>query len=142
MDVDNQYLHHFVPTVTVASHPVGMDLVQLTSTFLPNLVFKGGKEYCVVIAVKDMLCCDPDLSCMNVTINMEWLYSCHQLVPVLIVLTLMAVFHIKITDGSLFGFVLFNQLETLQFPGHGYSALSRIPAEISQVLFEYTSHCV
>ena len=37
-------------------------------------------------------------------------------------LTLLAVLHIKITDGSLSGFVLFSQMVTLQFPEHGYSS--------------------
>ena len=45
-----------------------------------------------------------------------------QLVPVLIMLTMLAVLHIKITDGSLSGFVLFSQMVTLQFPGLGYSS--------------------
>ena len=45
-----------------------------------------------------------------------------QLVPVLIMLTLLAVLHIKITDGSFSGFVLISQMVTLQFPGLGYSS--------------------
>ena len=45
-----------------------------------------------------------------------------QLVPVLIMLTLLAVLHIKITDGSLSGFVLYSQMVTLQFLGYRYSS--------------------
>ena len=45
-----------------------------------------------------------------------------QLVPVLIMLTLLAVLHIKIIDGHLSGFVLISQMVTLQFPGLGYSS--------------------
>ena len=37
-------------------------------------------------------------------------------------LTLLAVLHIKITDGSFSGFVLISQMVTLQFPGLGYSS--------------------
>ena len=45
-----------------------------------------------------------------------------QLVPVLIMLTLMAVLHIKIINGHFSGFVLYSQMVTLQFPGLGYSS--------------------
>ena len=66
---------------------------------------------------------DPDLSCIKC--NYQYgvaIFLLLQLVPVLIMLTLLAVLHIKITDGSLSGFVLFSQMVTLQFPGHGYSS--------------------
>ena len=66
---------------------------------------------------------DPDLSCIKC--NYQYgvaIFLLLQLVPVLIMLTLLAVLHIKITDGSLSGFVLFCQMVTLQFPGLGYSS--------------------
>ena len=67
---------------------------------------------------------DPDLSCIecNSPYYGVAIFLLLQLVPVLIMLTLLAVLHIKITDGSLSGFVLFSQLVTLQFPGLGYSS--------------------
>ena len=66
---------------------------------------------------------DPDLSCTQC--NYQYgvaIFLLLQLVPVLIMLTLLAVLHIKITDGHLSGFVLFSQMVTLQFPGLGYSS--------------------
>ena len=66
---------------------------------------------------------DPDLSCIKC--NYQYgvaIFLFLQIVPVLIMLTLLAVLHIKITDGSLIGFVLFSQMVTLQFPGLGYSS--------------------
>ena len=66
---------------------------------------------------------DPDLSCIKC--NYQYgvaIFLLLQLVPVLILLTLLAVLHIKITDGSLIVFVLFSQIMTLQFPGLGYSS--------------------
>ena len=42
--------------------------------------------------------------------------------------------HIKITDGSLSGFVLFSQMVTLQFPGLGYS--SWVPSAAVAYCFE------
>ena len=42
------------------------------------------------------------------------------ILPVFIMMTILAVLHIKITDGYLNGFVLFSQLVSLQFPGLGY----------------------
>ena len=66
---------------------------------------------------------DPDLSCTQC--NYQYgvaIFLLLQLVPVLIMLTLMAVLHIKIIDGHLSGFVLFSQMVTLQFPGLGYSS--------------------
>ena len=69
---------------------------------------------------------DPDLSCIkcNSPYYGVAIFLLLQLVPVLIMLTLLAVLHIKITDGSLSGFVLFSQMVTLQFPGLGYSSWS------------------
>ena len=52
-------------------------------------------------------------------------------------LTLLAVFHIKITDGHLSGFVLISQMVTLQFPGLGYS--SWIPVCSGSILAEIWS---
>ena len=66
---------------------------------------------------------DPDLSCIKC--NYQYgvaIFLLLQLVPVLIMLTLLAVLHIKITDGGLSGFVLFSQMVTLQFPGLRYSS--------------------
>ena len=66
---------------------------------------------------------DPDLSCIKC--NYQYgvaIFLLLQLVPVLIMLTLLAVIHIKITDGGLSEFVLFSQMVTVQFPGHGYSS--------------------
>ena len=69
---------------------------------------------------------DPDLSCIDC--NSPYygvaIFIFLQLVPVLIMLTLLAVLHVKITDGHLSGFVLFSQMVTLQFPGLGYSSWS------------------
>ena len=66
---------------------------------------------------------DPDLSCIKC--NYQYgvaIFLLLQLVPVLIMLTLLAVLHIKITVGGLSEFVLFSQMVTLQFPGLGYSS--------------------
>ena len=66
---------------------------------------------------------DPDLSCIKC--NYQYgvaIFLLLQLVPVLIMLTLLAVLHIKITDGNLSVFVLFSQIVTLQFPGLSYSS--------------------
>ena len=67
---------------------------------------------------------DPDLSCIECDspYNGVAIFLFLQLVPVLIMLTLLAVLHIKITDGSFSGFVLISQMVTLQFPGLGYSS--------------------
>ena len=67
---------------------------------------------------------DPDLSCIECNFPNYGvaIFIFLQLVPVLIMLTLMAVFHIKITVGHLSGFVLFSQMVTLQIPGLGYSS--------------------
>ena len=67
---------------------------------------------------------DPDLSCVecNSPYYGVAIFLLLQLVPVLIMLTLMAVLHIKIIDGHLSGFVLISQMVTLQFPGLGYSS--------------------
>ena len=67
---------------------------------------------------------DPDISCIecNSPYYGVMVFILLQLVPVLIMLTLLAVLHIKITDGGLSGFVLFSQMVTLQFPGLGYSS--------------------
>ena len=67
---------------------------------------------------------DPDLSCVecNSPYYGVAIFLLLQLVPVLIMLTLLAVLHIKITDGHLSGFVLFSQMVTLQFPGLGYTS--------------------
>ena len=74
------------------------------------------EEYAVAIN-------DPDLSCTQC--NYQYgvaIFLFLQLVPVLIMLTLLAIFHVNITDGGLSGFVLFSQMVTLQFPGLGYSS--------------------
>ena len=66
---------------------------------------------------------DPDLSCIKC--NYQYgvaIFLLLQLVPVLIMLTLLAVLHIKITVGGFSEFVLFSQMVTLQFPGLGYSS--------------------
>ena len=67
---------------------------------------------------------DPDLSCIECDSPYYGvaIFLFLQLVPVLIMLTLLAVLHIKITDGSFSGFVLISQMVTLQFPGLGYSS--------------------
>ena len=67
---------------------------------------------------------DPDLSCIECDSPYHGvaIFLFLQLVPVLIMLTLLAVLHIKITDGSFSGFVLISQMVTLQFPGLGYSS--------------------
>ena len=81
---------------------------------------------------------DPDLSCTQC--NYQYgvaIFLLLQLVPVLIMLTLLAVFHIKITDGHLSGFVLISQMVTLQFPGLGYS--SWIPVCSGSILAEIWS---
>ena len=67
---------------------------------------------------------DPDLSCIECYSPYYGVvvFILLQLVPVLIMLTLLAVLHIKITDGGLSEFVLFSQMVTLQFPGLGYSS--------------------
>ena len=67
---------------------------------------------------------DPDLSCIECDPPYYGvaIFLFLQLVPVLIMLTLLAVLHIKITDGSFSGFVLISQMITLQFPGLGYSS--------------------
>ena len=69
---------------------------------------------------------DPDLSCIECSSPYYGVvvFILLQLVPVLIMLTLLAVLHIKITDGGLSEFVLFSQMVTLQFPGLGYSSWS------------------
>ena len=87
---------------------------------------------------------DPDLSCTQC--NYQYgvaIFLLLQLVPVLIMLTLLAVFHIKITDGHLSGFVLISQMVTLQFPGLGYSSWipvcsGSIPAKIWSPLTVYS----
>ena len=62
---------------------------------------------------------DPDLSCTqcNSPYYGVAIFLFLQIVPVLIMLTLLAVLHIKITDGHFSGFVLLSQMVTLQFPG-------------------------
>ena len=67
---------------------------------------------------------DPNLSCAecNSPYYGVAIFLLLQLVPVLIMLTLLAVLHIKIVDGHLSGFVLISQMVTLQFPGLGYSS--------------------
>ena len=57
---------------------------------------------------------DPDLSCIECNFPNYGvaIFIFLQLVPVLIMLTLLAVFHIKITVGHLSGFVLFSQMVT------------------------------
>ena len=66
---------------------------------------------------------DPDLICTkcNSPYYGVAIFLFLQLVPTLIFQTLLAVLHIKITDGGLIGFVLFSQMVTLQFPGLGYT---------------------
>ena len=68
---------------------------------------------------------DPDLNCVECKSPYYGIaiFLFLQLVPVLIFLTLLAILHIKITDGGLSGLVLFSQMVTLQFPGQGYSSL-------------------
>ena len=44
-----------------------------------------------------------------------------QLVPVLIMMIVLAVFHINITNGNLNGYILYSQMVTLQFPELGYT---------------------
>ena len=81
---------------------------------------------------------DPDLSCTQC--NYQYgvaIFLLLQLVPVLIMLTLLAVLHIKITDGHLSGFVLFSQTVTLQFPGFGYSSWSGFSEMISIYYHQY-----
>ena len=82
---------------------------------------------------------DPDLSCTQC--NYQYgvaIFLLLQLVPVLIMLTLLAVLHIKITDGHLSGFVLFSQMVTLQFPGLGYSSwVPYFPDMISNFYRQY-----
>ena len=67
---------------------------------------------------------DPDLSCIkcNSSCYGVALFLLLQLMPTLVLLILLAVLHIKITDGGLSGFVMFSQMVTLQFPGHGYTS--------------------
>ena len=76
---------------------------------------------------------DPDLSCTkcNSPYYGVAIFLFLQLMSTLILLTLLAVLHIKITDGSLSGFVLFSQMMSLQFPGLGYS--SWVPSWVSIV---------
>ena len=54
-------------------------------------------------------------------IKCEWyggvVFVSVELLPVLIMMIILSVLHIKITDGCLNGFVLYSQLLTLQFPG-------------------------
>ena len=42
------------------------------------------------------------------------------ILPVFVMMTILAVFHINLTDGYFNGFILYSQLVTLQFPGLGY----------------------
>ena len=86
---------------------------------------------------------DPDLSCIKC--NYQYgvaIFLLLQLVPVLIMLTLLAVLHIKITDGSLSVFVLFSQMVTLQFPGLGYSswAVTRCSKPYDTAYYLYTKY--
>ena len=100
-----------------------MELVHPHTMFalLINLVLKD----CVVIAVRDMLC---SLVHNAATIG----------VAIFLLLTLLAVLHIKITDGHLSGFVLFSQMVTLQFPGLGYSSwVPYFPDMISNFYRQY-----
>ena len=78
---------------------------------------KCSKGYAVAIN-------DPDLSCIkcNSPYYGVAVFLFLQLMPTLILLTLLAVLHIKITDGSLSGFVLFSQMVSLQFPGLGFTS--------------------
>ena len=69
---------------------------------------------------------DPDLSCIKCDSPYYGvaIFLFLQLIPTLFLLTLLAVLHIKITDGGLSGFVLFSQMVTLQFPGLSYTSWS------------------
>ena len=67
---------------------------------------------------------DPDLTCTkcNSPYYGVAVFLFLQLVPTLVLLTVMAILHIKITDGSLGGIFLFSQMVSLQFPGLGYTS--------------------
>ena len=83
---------------------------------------------------------DPDLSCTQC--NYQYgvaIFLFLQLVPVLIMMTLLAVLHIKIIDGHLSGFVLISQMVTLQFPGLGYSSWIPVCSGLRPDVWKFSS---
>ena len=145
------YIHpiHQFPGVTVTinfkqcNYPECVFCIQLNCDFCHSLGLSGACPYTYMNSTnktcalhrEGILCgrCsegysvafnDPDFTCIECSDPYYGvaIYIFLELVPLLIMLTLMAVFHIKITDGCLGGFVLFSQMVSLKFPGQGYSS--------------------
>ena len=63
----------------------------------------------------------PHLVCAKCEPFKVMFFICLEVVPVLIMMVILSVFHINIIKGNLNAFILYSQLVTLQFPGHGYT---------------------
>ena len=126
VDAMNYLQHLHLPImshiIVIVAAPVSHQLV--ASGTCPTLYYNTSNQSCVQ-GRQGILCgnCsegyavainDPDLSCIECNFPNYGvaIFIFLQLVPVLIMLTLLAVFHIKITVGHLSGFVLFSQMVT------------------------------
>ena len=70
-------------------------------------------DYGIAINFPNFICakCEP----------LKMFFKLLKLLPVLIMMVILAVLHINIVNGNLNAFILYSQLVTLQFPGHGYT---------------------
>ena len=77
----------------------------------------AGHDYGIPINIPQFVCTKCEQYANGVAI-----FLFLEIFPVLIMMIMLAVFHINITNGNLNGFIFYSQLVTLQFPGLGYSA--------------------